>query len=78
MKYEVEAMQRQGGGVIINMSSPSGDFGLEVREYTHGAYSAKGIRINTIVQEYMIMALLEDANLRECKTLVKRFTTSAR
>lgn len=71
MDYEIEAMKRRGGGVIVNMPCSLDDFGLEVREYAHGVYSAKGIRINTIAPEYIFMALLADENLRECNAGIR-------
>lgn len=86
MKYEIEAMQKQGGGVIVNMASIPGAASLssfspyvdtkygmvDLIGNTPGEYSARrGIRINAVTPAFINTALLEDTNPTEKKALVK-------
>jgi NAD(P)-dependent dehydrogenase (short-subunit alcohol dehydrogenase family) len=72
MQYEIEAMQKQGGGIIVNTSFIVGIIGLSsVNQFveaqysmaalllnTPGQYPARGIHINTIAPAFIKTALL--------------------
>jgi NAD(P)-dependent dehydrogenase (short-subunit alcohol dehydrogenase family) len=76
MKHEVGAMQKQGAGVIVNMSCLPGIIGLTAwrppiyasyvrtgsERYEPRQYRGKGVRINTILPDLVMAALLEKAN----------------
>lgn len=76
MKHEVGAMQKQGAGVIVNMSCLPGIIGLTAwnppinakyartgsERYEPIQYRAKGVRINTISPDLVMAALLENTN----------------
>jgi NAD(P)-dependent dehydrogenase (short-subunit alcohol dehydrogenase family) len=73
MQYEVEAMLKQGGGIIVNTSSIVGaidiaslsqyvdaKYGMKVLlQKTPGEYPARGIRINTITPVFINIALMK-------------------
>jgi NAD(P)-dependent dehydrogenase (short-subunit alcohol dehydrogenase family) len=75
MKYEIEAMQKQDGGVIVNMTSVLGalDFGsynpypdakygiVEIGQNTPREYSDKKIRINAVTPAFIKTALIKDS-----------------
>ena len=77
MQYEIAAMQKQGGGTIVNTSCLLGPIGLNslskfvaakygtevLQQNTPGEYPAMGIHINTIAPAFINTALL-DAPLR--------------
>ena len=79
MKYEIEAMQKLDGGVIVNMTSVLGalDFGshnpypdakygiLEIGQNTPREYSDKKIRINAVTPAYIKTALIKDSKSNE-------------
>jgi NAD(P)-dependent dehydrogenase (short-subunit alcohol dehydrogenase family) len=79
MKYEIEAMQKQDGGVIVNMTSVLGalDFGsynpypdakygiVELGQNTPREYSDKKIRINAITPAFIKTALIKDSKANE-------------
>jgi len=78
MKFEADAMQKKGGGVIVNMSCLPGVTGLAVwspdtsAKYALAAskgpgftYRPGGVRINTISPDLIRAALLENANRHE-------------
>jgi NAD(P)-dependent dehydrogenase (short-subunit alcohol dehydrogenase family) len=72
MQYEIEAMQKQGGGVIVNTSSIMGAIGLATSsQYIEAKYgiatppqNVRGkypaIHINTIAPAFIDTALLKD------------------
>ncbi len=79
MKYELEQMTRQGGGVIVNMASILGWVGFaNSPAYVaakHGVlgltktaaieYAAQNIRINAICPAFIYTPLLENAGITE-------------
>lgn len=85
MRFEIEAMQKQGGGVIVNTSSIMGAFGLaSLSQYvdakygmaallynTSGQYPAGGIHINTITPAFINTAILKATIQREKEMRVK-------
>ena len=87
MKYEIEAMQKQGGGVIMNMAFVLGPTGLaslspyvaakygidELMIDTPEEYSARGIRINAVTPAFINRALFQGKILTEKGALVKLF-----
>jgi NAD(P)-dependent dehydrogenase (short-subunit alcohol dehydrogenase family) len=91
MKYEIEAMQKQDGGVIVNMTSILGalDFGsynpypdtkygiVEIGQNTPRKYSDKKIRINAVTPAFVTTALIKDSKSNEKGSLV-RFSPSGR
>src|ERR1700730_17028435 len=53
LKYEIEAMEKQGGGVIVNIASTLGAIGLaSFSPYADAIYPARGIRINAVESAY--------------------------
>lgn len=72
MRYEIEAMQKQGGGVIVNTSSimnavdlaslrrfVDAKYGMAtLLQNTPGGYPARGIHINTIPPAFINTAIL--------------------
>jgi NAD(P)-dependent dehydrogenase (short-subunit alcohol dehydrogenase family) len=87
MQYEIEAMQKQGGGVIVNTSSIIGAIGLaSLSQYVDakygtaallqnapGEYPARGIHINTIGPAFITTALLKDMIQKETEEGIKLF-----
>ncbi len=85
MQYEIEAMQKQGGGVIINTSSIIGVIGLaSLDRYVdakygmvalpgemQGEYSAGGIYISTIAPAFISTAISKAAFHAEKKRMVE-------
>ena len=85
MQYEIEAMQKQSGGIIVNTSSIMGAIGLAsssqyieakyglvtLLQNVRGEYAA--IHINTIAPAFIDTALLKDMILRETKGMIKLF-----
>jgi NAD(P)-dependent dehydrogenase (short-subunit alcohol dehydrogenase family) len=85
MQYEIEAMQKQGGGVIINTSSIIGVIGLAsldryvdakygmvaLPREVQGEYSAGGIHISTIAPAFISTAISKATFLAEKKRPVK-------
>lgn len=79
MKYQLEQMEKQGSGVIVNMSSILGAVGFaNSSAYVaakHGVigltqtaaleYSAKGIRINAIGPAFINTPLLSEAGMND-------------
>lgn len=77
MKYELEAMLKNGAGSIVNISSILGEVGFaEAPAYVtakHGLvgltktaaleYSAKGIRVNAVSPGFIETPMLEDAGI---------------
>jgi len=87
MQYEIEAMRKQGGGIIVNTSSIIGaigpaslgqyvdaKYGAEaLMQNTPGEYAVRGIHINTIAPAFIDTALLTAAIETEKERLVKSF-----
>jgi NAD(P)-dependent dehydrogenase (short-subunit alcohol dehydrogenase family) len=85
MKYEVEAMQKQGAGVIINMAFEVGaksfasfdpnivvKYGIDqLTQNIPAAFSVGGIRVNAITSAFINTALLQEMRLTKKGTLVK-------
>jgi len=85
MKYEVEAMQKQGAGVIINMAIEVGakslasfdpviavKYGIDhLTQNIPAAFSVGGIRVNAITSAFINTALLQEMRLTKKGTLVK-------
>jgi NAD(P)-dependent dehydrogenase (short-subunit alcohol dehydrogenase family) len=85
MKYEVEAMQKQGAGVIINMAFEVGakslasfdptiavKYGIDqLIQNIPAVFSVGGIRVNAITSAFINTALLEEMRLTKKGTLVK-------
>ena len=85
MHYEIEAMQKQGGGVIVNTSSIMGARGLAsssqyieakyglvtLLQNVRGEYAA--IHINTIAPAFIDTALLKDTIQKETGAGIKLF-----
>ncbi len=85
MKYEIEAMQKQGGGIIINMAFVLGANGLasfdpfvsvkygmkEPTQNIPAAFSVGGIRINAITPAIINKALLQGMRLTKRGMLLK-------
>jgi NAD(P)-dependent dehydrogenase (short-subunit alcohol dehydrogenase family) len=77
MQYEIEAMQKQGGGVIVNTSSIMGAIGLaSSSQYIEAKYGLvtllrnvpgeyPAIHINTIAPAFIDTALLKDSIQKE-------------
>jgi NAD(P)-dependent dehydrogenase (short-subunit alcohol dehydrogenase family) len=75
MKYEIQAMLRQGGGVVVNVASVAGLVGyLNAAPYTaakHGVvgltrnaaidYGAQGVRVNAVCPGPVLTPMLEQA-----------------
>jgi NAD(P)-dependent dehydrogenase (short-subunit alcohol dehydrogenase family) len=90
MQYEIEAMLKQGGGVIVNTSSIMGAIGLAsssqyieakyglvtMSEIVHGEYAA--IHINTISPGFIDTALLKDRIQKETEGGIKLFPMDRR
>jgi NAD(P)-dependent dehydrogenase (short-subunit alcohol dehydrogenase family) len=71
LKYEIEAMQKQGGGVIVNIASILGAISLaSFSPYADETYSAGGICINAVTPAFISTALLENTN-SEKRALLK-------
>jgi NAD(P)-dependent dehydrogenase (short-subunit alcohol dehydrogenase family) len=89
MKYEIEAMQKQGEGIIINMSSIMGPTGLASSSSyvdtkygiagqitdTLGKDSRRGIRINVVAPAFINTAMLKDMKAIE-RDMSKKFPPS--
>jgi NAD(P)-dependent dehydrogenase (short-subunit alcohol dehydrogenase family) len=85
MQYEIEAMQRQGGGVIVNTSSIVGAIGLaSLSKYVDAKYGIAtllqnlpgeypAIHINTIAPAFINTALLKDMIQKETEGGIKLF-----
>jgi NAD(P)-dependent dehydrogenase (short-subunit alcohol dehydrogenase family) len=85
MEYEIEAMLKQGGGIIVNTSSIIGKIGLTspgsfvkakygmtaVLQNSSGVYACRGIHINTIPTTYINTALLSTPSQAENQWHVK-------
>jgi NAD(P)-dependent dehydrogenase (short-subunit alcohol dehydrogenase family) len=85
MKYEIEAMLMQGGGIIVNTSSIMGKIGLAalgsfvkakygvtaLLQNTFREYACRGIHINTIAPAFINTALLSAPIQTEKKWYVK-------
>ncbi len=85
MQFEIEAMQRQGGGIIVNTSSIVGAIGLTpssryieakygivtLLQDIHGEYPA--IHIHTIAPAFIDTALLKDMIQKETAGEIKLF-----
>jgi NAD(P)-dependent dehydrogenase (short-subunit alcohol dehydrogenase family) len=85
MQYEMEAMQKQGGGIIVNTSSIIGAIGLAsssqyleakyglgtLSENDRGQYAA--IQINTIAPAFIDTAVLKDMIQKETEGGIKLF-----
>jgi NAD(P)-dependent dehydrogenase (short-subunit alcohol dehydrogenase family) len=90
MQYEIEAMLKQGGGVIVNTSSIVGAIGLAssnhyieakyglvtMSEIVRGEYAA--IHINTIAPAFIDTALLKDRIQKETEGGIKLFPMDRR
>jgi NAD(P)-dependent dehydrogenase (short-subunit alcohol dehydrogenase family) len=73
MQYEIEAMQKQGGGIIVNTSAIVGaasqasmntlideKYGItRILQNTHGEYPERGIHINTLAPAIVATILLQ-------------------
>jgi NAD(P)-dependent dehydrogenase (short-subunit alcohol dehydrogenase family) len=91
MQYEIDAMQKQGGGIIINTSSMIGAIGLaslssyidakygmeKALQNCLGEYPARGVIINTIAPAFINTALLQEMILTK-KAEGKRFFPTER
>jgi NAD(P)-dependent dehydrogenase (short-subunit alcohol dehydrogenase family) len=85
MQYEIEAMQKQGGGVIVNTSSIIGAIDLASSiKYVEAKYSIptllqnvpgeySAIHINTIAPAFINTALLKDLIQKETEWGMKLF-----
>ncbi len=87
MQYEIEAMLKQGGGIIVNTSSILGTIGLAslsqfieakysmtaLLQYIPGEYPVRGIHINTIAPAFIDIALLKDMSQKETAGGIKLF-----
>lgn len=85
MQYEIEAMLKQGGGIIVNTSSIVGAIGLAslsefmnakygmaaLLQNTPGEYPARGIHINTIAPAFINTAMLNATIQTEKERRVK-------
>jgi NAD(P)-dependent dehydrogenase (short-subunit alcohol dehydrogenase family) len=79
MQYEIEAMVKQGGGIIVNTASILGAIGFAslsefveakygmaaLQQDIQGEYPARGIYINTIAPTFINTALLHATNPTE-------------
>ena len=85
VQYEIEAMQKQGGGVIVNTSSIMGAIGLAASsQYIEAKYGVvtllqkvpgeyPTIHINTIAPAFIDTALLKDMIQKETEGGIKLF-----
>jgi NAD(P)-dependent dehydrogenase (short-subunit alcohol dehydrogenase family) len=85
MKYEIEAMQKKGGGVIINLAFVLGANGLasydpfvavkygmnEPTQNIPAEFSVGGIRVNAVTPTFINTALRQEMRLTKKGTLVK-------
>ena len=85
MQYEIEAMQKQGGGVIVNTSSIVGAIGLAslsryvdvkygmaaLLQNTPGKYPFRGIHISTIAPSFINIAILKAIIQTEKERLIE-------
>jgi NAD(P)-dependent dehydrogenase (short-subunit alcohol dehydrogenase family) len=87
MQYEIEAMQKQRGGVIINTLSIMGAIGLASSiQYTEAKYgtvtpphniprASPGIHIHTIPPQLIAAALLKERLQRKIEGKIKLFSS---
>jgi NAD(P)-dependent dehydrogenase (short-subunit alcohol dehydrogenase family) len=85
MQYEIEAMQRQGGGIIVNTSSIMGAIGLApTNQYIEAKYGIvalpqdipgeyPAIHIHTIAPAFIHTALLKDMIQKETAGGIRLF-----
>jgi len=85
MKYEIEAMQKQGAGVIINMAFEVGAKGLasfdpnisvkygidQLTQNIPAEFSVGGIRVNAITSAFINTVLFQETKLTRKGTQVK-------
>ena len=90
MQYEIEAMQKQGGGIIVNTSSIMGATGLaSASKYIEAKYGIvtliqnipahhPAIHINTLAPGFIDTALLKDMIQKETEGRIEFFPVDPR
>jgi NAD(P)-dependent dehydrogenase (short-subunit alcohol dehydrogenase family) len=85
MKYEIDAMQKQGGGVIMNMALEVGakslasfdpsiavKYGMDqLTQNIPAEFSVGGIRVNAITSAFINTVLFQETRLTKKRTIVK-------